>query len=178
MKKNQEKYTASHIANYFLWKAWKEGVEITPLKLIKLVYIAYGWNLVLNKDEKRKRLFEERIEAWKYGPVIPSLYHEFKRFGNNPIKEGYYATAMNETPMVRSDDSGILKILNSEWRHYKDKSGVELSAITHEGKAWHNAYYKDGANSVLNDDDIKARAIEGISEYLRRFSPKKDDTTN
>ena len=81
----REKYTAFHIANYFLWRAWEEGVEVTPLKLIKLVYIAYGWNLVLNKD--RPKLFEERIEAWKYGPVIPSVYHDKQKESQDHISK-------------------------------------------------------------------------------------------
>lgn len=35
-------YTPQHIANYFLERAEREGVRVSPLKLIKLVYIAYG----------------------------------------------------------------------------------------------------------------------------------------
>ena len=162
----REKYTAFHIANYFLWRAWEEGVEMTTLKLIKLVYIAYGWNLVLNKD--RPKLFEERIEAWKYGPVIPSIYHEFKEFGNSPIKKGNYATTFNSAPIVRSDDPDVLKILNAEWKNYKDKDGTDLSNITHEPNgAWYKAYGK-GVNSALDDEEIKKRAIKGISDYLEK----------
>src|SRR5690606_24176720 len=85
------KYTPAHIANYFLWKAKKENIELTAMKLIKLVYVAYGWYLAF-KDEK---LFDERIEAWRYGPVIPSLYHEFKRFRNDPIEKLVYSKEIN-----------------------------------------------------------------------------------
>ncbi|WP_366513810.1 type II toxin-antitoxin system antitoxin SocA domain-containing protein [Planktotalea sp.] len=51
------------------------------MKLQKLVYIAYGWHLALSG----KKLFTEEIEAWKHGPVVPSLYHEFKHLRENPI---------------------------------------------------------------------------------------------
>ena len=30
-------------------------------------------------------LFEEEIEAWKYGPVISKEYYTFKVYGNNSI---------------------------------------------------------------------------------------------
>jgi uncharacterized phage-associated protein len=31
-------------------------------------------------------LFEDDIEAWMYGPVIPSVYHHFKDYGRNGIE--------------------------------------------------------------------------------------------
>jgi uncharacterized phage-associated protein len=37
--------------------------------------------LAINKEP----LIDERVEAWNYGPVIPSLYHEFKNFGSGAI---------------------------------------------------------------------------------------------
>ena len=73
----------SAVANEFLGLAKKEKIEISNLKLIKLMYIAQGLSLSLSD----RALFPDPIEAWKYGPVISSIYHEFKHFGRNPIKE-------------------------------------------------------------------------------------------
>jgi uncharacterized phage-associated protein len=169
-----EKYTAFHIANYFLWRAWEEGIEITPLKLIKLVYIAYGWNLVLNNE--RPILFEEKIETWKYGFVIPSIYHEFKKFGKNQILQNDYAAILDmntweldSVPMVDENDKSTLTILSAEWSNYKNNSGEELSNITHGlNGAWDKAYDNGkGVNSVLDDKDIKERALKGINKYLK-----------
>ncbi len=180
MEEAKEKYTAFHIANYFLWRAWEEGVEITPLKLIKLVYIAYGWNLVLNKE--RPKLFEERIEAWKYGPVVPSVYHEFKKFGNNPIPKNDYAAILDmetweldSVPMINNNDQEVINILNVEWNSYKNKSGVELSNITHTaGRAWDKAWDGGrGINSVLDDEDIRRGSQEGINVFVEKFKNKK-----
>ena len=70
-------YTPSHIANYFLYVARKENIDMSPLKLMKLVYFAYAWYLYLTDQD----LFSEEIQAWKHGPAIRSLYDEFKRFG-------------------------------------------------------------------------------------------------
>ena len=33
----EAEFTAAHVANYFLWRAWEEDMEITPMKLQKLV---------------------------------------------------------------------------------------------------------------------------------------------
>ena len=75
-------YSSEKIANFFLGLAQKEQVELTPLKLQKLLYFAHGWHLVLDSDGDP--LLDEDIEAWKYGPVVPSIYHKFKEFRNNP----------------------------------------------------------------------------------------------
>ena len=45
------------------------------------MYYTQGWCLALADQP----LFNEQIEAWKWGPVIRSIYHQFKEFGNSPI---------------------------------------------------------------------------------------------
>ena len=174
----REKYTAFHIANYFLWRAWKEGVEITTLKLIKLVYIAYGWNFAITG----KKLFDEGIFAWKYGPVIPSIYHYFKRFGSDPIKKNCYAAKfkadgqLDDVPAIPAKEKDILKILNAEWIKYKELNGVELSNITHaRGGAWDTAYHDNCENYRMDNDEtilglIKERSMVGINEYLKTIN--------
>jgi len=61
------------VANYFLDLGLRESIPITPLKLQKLVYFAHGWYLGFTGEP----LLNEGIQAWEYGPVIPSLYHDF-----------------------------------------------------------------------------------------------------
>ena len=74
-------YKPKDIADYFLLKG-ADDANMTPMKLIKLVYIAHGWSLGLYN----KTLINEQPQAWKFGPVIPSLYDEFKEFGNKKIE--------------------------------------------------------------------------------------------
>ena len=72
---------AQTVADDILKLAKRRGMVLTPMQLMKLVYIAYGWYLAMHNA----RLFDDRIEAWKYGPVIPNLYHATKHFGGNII---------------------------------------------------------------------------------------------
>ena len=165
-KENEHKYLATHIANYFLWRADEEGIEdMTTVKLIKLVYFSYGWNLAIFD----KKLFNERIEAWRYGPVIPSIYHEFKKFGASKIKRYAIDVAIDTGdktyPVVDEDDENTLLVLNAVWNIYKDKNGSVLSNITHEKSSpWEHAYAQ-GQSTSLEDDEISKRAKEAILKY-------------
>lgn len=83
------------VANYLLELAKEKGMKLQPLKLMKLVYIAHGYMLALcNRSALNPRF--DRVEAWKYGPVIPSVYHSFKSYGHNPITE--FTTILEPTP--------------------------------------------------------------------------------
>ena len=68
-------YRANAIANYILDKADKSGPSITPMQITKLVYLAHGWFLGFHKQP----LIIEDVQAWRFGPVIPPVYHAFKR---------------------------------------------------------------------------------------------------
>ena len=74
---------AIDIANFFIDLSNSLEEELmTNLKVNKLVYLAQAWSLV----RLGKPLFCENIQAWQYGPVIPSVYNTFKVCGANNIE--------------------------------------------------------------------------------------------
>jgi len=50
--------------------------EMSTMKLQKLVYYSQAWSLVWDDEP----LFEENIEAWANGPVVPSLYNRHRGY--------------------------------------------------------------------------------------------------
>ncbi|MEM6457126.1 MAG: type II toxin-antitoxin system antitoxin SocA domain-containing protein [Acidobacteriota bacterium] len=139
--------SANAVANYFLERAWDEGIELTPMKLLKLVYIAHGWYLAVYGGQP---LLQERIQAWPYGPVIGDLYQQFKRFGNRPIDDHAYEFdgKFHERPKVALEDSEARAVLDHVWQAYKDYSAYQLSDMTHrEGTPWHRV--KEAHNGAL-----------------------------
>ncbi len=126
-------YPPKAIANFFLDKAKTEGKKLTPLQVIKLVFIAHGWHLGLTGN----KLVSETPQAWQYGPVFPSLYKEFRRFGDEPIR-GYakevvgYSTERIVAPPSRIDDVKLCKLLDQVWDEYGKFSGTQLSTLTHQ----------------------------------------------
>lgn len=128
-------YDTLAVANYFLEKARGQGQGIDPMKLQKLVYYAHGWHLAITG----KPLIDEPVEAWPYGPVIPSLYHEFKHYGRQPI--GSLATRFDGVefvaPCLSSGDHETAAILSRIWETYGRLTGVQLSNLSHEdGSPW------------------------------------------
>ena len=52
----------------------KETKAVTAMKLQKLCYYAQAWSLVWDEAP----LFDDKIEAWANGPVIPALYDQHR----------------------------------------------------------------------------------------------------
>lgn len=137
---------AAHVANLILNRADAEGRDISILKLLKLVYIFFGWTSAFHTN--RPDLFSDRIEAWKYGPVIPSLYYELRRFGRKPIKRDralVYDPSADASPRValesEIDDKEVLKTLELLWNSYKDAPAEHIVALTHQEKTpWREVY--------------------------------------
>ena len=48
-----------------------------------MTYFANG--ILLAHTNGKQRLVNEKFQAWEFGPVVPSIYHEFKQFGAGPI---------------------------------------------------------------------------------------------
>jgi uncharacterized phage-associated protein len=150
------------IANYFIAKSLSSGANLTPIKLIKMVYIAHGWHLA----RKGEPLLTEGIQAWKFGPVIESLYHEVKRFGDRQITSliSIQTPEGTFTPMV--EDEETRRFLDNVWNAYARYSGLQLSTLTHRpDTAWHDVWYnRDGKTQrrALVPNDL-------IAEHYRKL---------
>lgn len=117
-------YPAIAIADFFLLQSWSENRGLSPMQIQKLVYFAHGWHMAIFGKE----LILERIEAWDYGPVIPSLYQAFKRYGSDEItKEDYHVWG----PGVDPNDKEAIVLLRKIWEVYGGKTGLQLSSLTH-----------------------------------------------
>jgi len=149
-------YNSIAVANYFVQRALAIGDALTPMKLLKLVYIAHGWNLGLN----RTPLLNEGVEAWKFGPVVPSVYHAFKHYGSSRIA-GFWGTDI-------VTDSSIIPLLDKVWEVYRPYNGLQLSSMTHnEGTPWDTVVKPYGAN-IPNCLPIPNDIIENYYSTLAR----------
>lgn len=74
-------YNPIDVANYIVWRANTMGNPVTHLKLQKLLYYVVARYL----KETDTLLIEERINKWQFGPVVKSVYHQFKLYGQSSI---------------------------------------------------------------------------------------------
>ena len=145
-------YPTEAVANYFLERAQAVGEEISPMKLQKLVYYAQGWHLGILGEP----LIDEQVEAWRFGPVIRSLYHEFKEFGNQPIDRlAKKSTPSNfSEPRIPKDPGPTRDILDKVYESYVGYSASRLSMMTHApGTPWSRTV-EDYGGSVPRGTDI------------------------
>ena len=137
-------HDARAVANYFLDKARESGEFLSHLKLQKLVFFAHGWTLALTE----KPLIKEPVEAWEYGPVIRTVFNEFKRFGGGPIivENGKHRADLTDQER---------RIIDRIWELYGSLKAFQLSNLTHlEGAPWRIARERgdgDIPNSEIMD---------------------------
>lgn len=138
------------LCNTLLKRSFDENISVSPMKLQKLLYFIYRNYYQING----KPLFSEDFEAWQYGPVLRSVYDEFKTYGASNIDK-FSKTANGDVYVINEDsNSSLQNIIDAVWDKYKCYTGIELSKITHkEGGAWRKAYIS--GETTLNDEDIK-----------------------
>lgn len=101
--------------------------SISPMKLQKLVYYAQAWSLVRGGGV----LFDEPIQAWRYGPVCPQLYEQHRGADAVPVP---YPLG-DQTRISPAAQQTIVAVL----RAYGKKSSPWLSDLTHREDPWKNA---------------------------------------
>ena len=161
-------YSAKAVANAFLKIADSEGAQISPMKLQKLIYLAHGWSLGLLNSP----LISDSIKAWKYGPVIESIYHEFKSFGSSYIKVKATELSLDEKtfqlnsfePEIDGTDNEANSVIAQVWKVYNQYSGVQLSNITHQPETPWSRCYTNTRNVSIDNDIIKRHYAKLITD--------------
>jgi uncharacterized phage-associated protein len=116
-------YSALDIAKWIVAGIDRDaGESITPLKLQKLLYYVQAWALVF----RQKPIFDEDFQAWAHGPVVDSVYQEYREHGWNGIPPG-------NCPEI---DSEIAAHIDSVMDAYGDFSAKQLESMTHQEDPW------------------------------------------
>lgn len=147
------------VAQYYLNRTYFDGELISPLKMQKMVYYAYVWNLVKNKN----KLFDEKIEAWPAGPVIPSLYHDLKKYEASPIGKEF--CDIDVAKFRKNTDHNVLNILDEVYEKYISLSAFELVELTHSELPWKNA------RKGLSETDQGSKHIISEADIFKAYSP-------
>jgi len=142
------KAVATVLSNNILLRAKREHIKVTPMKLQKLLYYVCTRYV----KETGKSPISEQFEVWKYGPVVPSVYSEFKPFKSSPI-DRFAKNATGEAKIVDEDANPVLTdCINYVWSRLKNFGGIDLAMRTHlKGSGWYAAYQRDAEIITLED---------------------------
>ncbi|WP_017186115.1 Panacea domain-containing protein [Alkalibacillus haloalkaliphilus] len=146
-------FCASEIAAYFIHKSTPNTENsITNLKLQKILYYAQGFHRALTGEN----LFHDKVEAWVHGPVVPTVYRNYKKYNFRDI-------IPENSPEPTQLDDNVENFLNEIWDLFKDYSGKDLEKKTHKESPWLNA--RNGLpDFVYSNTEI---SVEDIASYFR-----------
>lgn len=139
-------FAAKHLCSLSGWR-------LTNLQLQKLLYLA-DMNYVGRTGE---RMLNEDFEAWDYGPVLPSLYHQCKSFGSKPVPDIFWGV-----PQIAGSKEA--EWLDVAWNSLKDQTPGQLVQNTHWNLGAWAKHYAPGAKGV------KIPTGDMVEEFQRRIA--------
>lgn len=176
-------FSAKAVANRFLELAKDADRSLDPMQVQKLVYFAHGWHLAICDEP----LIKEHIEAWPYGPVVPTLFHEFKQWGSGHIgkpalREAHgFSSWISHEPASLEQESTFANVLEAAkdvidrvWEVYGAYSGVQLSNLTHQPDTpWTEARrLNPGGRDVLIENESLKRYFKARLEKNATPAPE------
>lgn len=121
-------YRAIDLAKYVVKKCINDKCPISNLQLQKILYY-------IQRDflkEKNTPAFNDVIEAWQFGPVVPNVYYEYCSFGSRPI-----SWSLDDYEIEKNDQNIINPIIEAK----RSLKPWDLVAETHNPEgAWFEIY--------------------------------------
>jgi uncharacterized phage-associated protein len=118
------------VARYFIFRAYEDGREslMTNMKVQKLLYYTQSLYLALFDEP----LFDDEIQAWRYGPVCPPAYRFYSKFESEqlPIPDA--------TDLLQISED-VQNLLDEVWEYFGELHAYYLSDMTHLEFPWKKA---------------------------------------
>lgn len=166
--------SALFVANNILSRAFDENVNISLMKLQRLLY----FTAAEYAKKTHTPLFHENFEAWPIGPVLRTVYDKFGIYAEKPIKR-FSRDAMGNKKMVDENSDEVLHVtLNKVWRAGRDLTAADLAQIAAQPDSAYTKAWFDYCNSNLLH--INAKELESDTTYtekLFRFSAGEHRTS-
>ena len=131
---------AIDVAKYIIKYEHSKGRSITNLRLQKLLYFCQG-SVIMNTPD-HSLCFDDYMEAWDYGPVVPSVYREYC--------EHYFFDLPDSDFEGQIDNDNII---NFTLDKAASLTTGELVGTSHNQAPWQEAYIK-GCKKTISQDRI------------------------
>lgn len=133
-------YTALEVAKYTINKCIELGRPISNLQLQKILYYIQGEYMKKNQGEV---LFNESIEAWQYGPVVPDVYYEYNIYSASRIIDKQEEIEITDCNKSIIDEVIVNKSLLRASRLVHD---------THQESPWIIAYKRYNGSTITEQE--------------------------
>lgn len=135
-------YSGLDVADWFVNRAVSDGRNLSIMSLLKLAYIAHGWRLEMTG----RPLFDDIVEAWQYGPVIPKVYRAYRPQGISVSR------TLGNFKSVKPADADFLEQI---YKIYGAMDPFHLSDLTHvDGGPWDLATKAGGYYAPIPNEMI------------------------
>ncbi len=116
---------------------------MTNMKLQKMLYYEQGYHLA----QFGTPLFDEPIEAWQYGPVVPCVYDKYSSYGRSGIEP--------EDGSFEFESDEEMDLFFRVFETYNKFSAYGLMELTHKESPWLNARRPLGHGVVIPQCEIE-----------------------
>lgn len=152
------KELACYIMDYYKEKF---SNEISPIKLQKSLYFCFAyWGGYVRKSkmqdteitiDKSDWLFDENIEAWVYGPVVPDVYHDNQLINSRNIN-------------LFDGNEDVKDYINGVLDDILIVSDFKLVEVSHSDNCWKKNFDPNSErhNVIIDKEDI-------IQEYAKIY---------
>lgn len=146
---------AVHLSKFIIAKCDNAGDLLTNKKLQKLLYYIEAWALV-----HMGSIIDDDFEAWVHGPVIPSVYQEYKKFGYSPIRITYPGDMDSTAYLAHFNiDPQYVTLIEQVLQKYGGLSSYQLEHLSHRELPWVEARQNlspvDNCSTLISKATIK-----------------------
>jgi uncharacterized phage-associated protein len=137
---------------------------IDKLKAQKLLYYAQGYYIAI----LGKKIFNEPIEAWDYGPAIRVLHENWKDVRGTTLPKNIFKMARKSLNDKSANHTEIKAFLRTVYTMFSNFSGTDLIDKTHDEYPWKVAYerYKQrGESTIKSNENI---CHDDLAEFFRQ----------
>jgi len=138
-------YNVLDIANELLRRAedTAESELMSNMKLQKMLYYQQGFHLAMFGTP----LFNDDVEAWMYGPVVPTAYNYYKAHGRMGIPA-------DKSKNFRFASKQEAALFAEVFRVYGKFSAIGLMNMTHSEAPWKTT--KTGEGNVIPQSKMQS----------------------
>ena len=123
--------------------------EVTNLSLQKLLYYVKAFGFVMLQRD----ILNEPCEAWVHGPVFPTVYEKYKKFGREVIPNEEIDICFEN--FLSQEE---LRVIDYVLKRFGIYNGSVLRDLTHKEQPWNDARQglkkTDRCRNIIHDEDI------------------------